>query len=106
MASRTMLALLAVTGAVAVQPPVPTQNFMATEKVQVNATAAGSVAPALQPSDVYDADFPVDMAQKTPMELRYQAQADYAKAVQALKKEAAEAEAARKAIEAELAELE
>merc|ERR1719163_1410288 len=65
-----------------------------------------SATPNLQPAAVYDQDFPVDMASKTPQELRYQAQADYAKAVQALKKEAAEAEAARKAMEAELAELE
>merc|ERR1719316_2165074 len=105
MASRTMLVLLAVAGAVAVVPPVPTQNFMATDRVEVNATAAGSVAPALQPSDVFDADFPVDMAEKTPMELRYQAQADYAKAIASLKKEAAEAEAARKEMEKQLAEL-
>merc|ERR1719393_1074856 len=52
-------------------------------------------APALQPSEVYDKDYPVDMAKLTPEELRYKAQADYAKAVAKLKKEAAEAEAAR-----------
>merc|ERR1719181_759152 len=61
--------------------------------------------PALQPADVFDSDFPVDMAGKTPQELRYQAQADYAKAVAALKREAAEAEAARLEMEKELAEL-
>merc|ERR1719198_2790021 len=60
--------------------------------------------PALQPADVYDADFPVDMATLTPQELRYKAQADYAKAVAKLKKEAAEAEAARKEMEKVLAE--
>merc|ERR1719352_602478 len=51
-------------------------------------------APALQPSEVYDKDYPVDMAKLTPEELRYKAQADYAKAIAKLKKEAAEAEAA------------
>merc|ERR1719359_17909 len=51
--------------------------------------------PALQPADVFDSDFPVDMATLTPQELRYKAQANYAKAVAALKKEVAEAEAAR-----------
>merc|ERR1719428_2075789 len=64
------------------------------------------VAPALQPADVYDADYPVDMAKLTPQELRYKAQADYAKAIAKLKKEAAEAEAARQAMEAELRDLE
>merc|ERR1719478_646709 len=63
-------------------------------------------APALQPSEVYDKDYPVDMAKLTPEELRYKAQADYAKAITQLKKEAAEAEAARKAMEAELRDLE
>merc|ERR1719158_1389010 len=45
------------------------------------------------------------MATLTPQELRYKAQANYAKAVAALKKEAAEAEAARIEMEKELAEL-
>jgi len=61
--------------------------------------------PALQPADVFDSDFPVDMAGLTPQELRYKAQANYAKAVAALKREAAEAEAARKVMEQELKEL-
>merc|ERR1719473_2525840 len=56
-------------------------------------------APALQPSEVYDKDYPVDMAKLTPEELRYKAQADYAKAIAALKKEAAEAEAAQREME-------
>merc|ERR1719364_178955 len=56
-------------------------------------------APALQPSEVYDKDYPVDMAKLTPEELRYKAQADYAKAIAQLKKEAAEAEAAQKEME-------
>merc|ERR550537_2056517 len=94
-------------------PPVdiPQQNFMAQGRMEVNATAAASAnatasaVPALQSADVYDADFPVDMASKTPQELRYQAQANYAKAIAALKKEAAEAEAARKEMEAQLREL-
>merc|ERR1719453_526841 len=60
--------------------------------------------PALQPADVFDSDFPVDMATLTPQELRYKAQADYAKAVAALKKEAAEAEAARREMEKVLKE--
>merc|ERR1719335_612647 len=94
--------------------PSGVQNFMVADKVQLNATAdkadanassAASVTPSLQHSEVYDADFPVDMAAKTPMELRYQAQADYAKAITSLKKEAAEAEAARKEMEKQLAEL-
>merc|ERR1719240_2347552 len=46
------------------------------------------------------------MASLTPQELRYKAQANYAKAVAALKKEAAEAEAARKEMERLLAEYE
>merc|ERR1719171_848057 len=62
--------------------------------------------PALQPADVFDSDFPVDMATLTPQELRYKAQANYAKAVAALKKEVAEAEAARKEMERLLAEYE
>merc|ERR1719159_701918 len=56
-------------------------------------------APALQPSEVYDKDYPVDMAKLTPEELRYKAQADYAKAIAKLKKEAAEAEAAQREME-------
>merc|ERR1719326_1252741 len=68
-----------------------------------NSTA--SAVPALQPADVFDSDFPVDMAGLTPQELRYKAQANYAKAVAALKREAAEAEAARIAMEKELKEL-
>merc|ERR1719235_899603 len=46
------------------------------------------------------------MATLTPQELRYKAQANYAKAVAALKKEVAEAEAARKEMERLLAEYE
>merc|ERR1719375_2075363 len=46
------------------------------------------------------------MATLTPQELRYKAQANYAKAVAALKKEAAEAEAARKEMERLLKEYE
>merc|ERR1719185_53456 len=62
--------------------------------------------PALQPADVFDSDFPVDMATLTPQELRYKAQANYAKAVAALKKEVAEAEAARLEMEKLLKEYE
>merc|ERR1719262_1531923 len=65
-----------------------------------------SAAPALQPAAVYDQDFPVDMASKTPQELRYQAQADYARAINRLKAEAAEAEAARIEMEKQLKVLE
>merc|ERR1719217_616734 len=65
-----------------------------------------SATPNLQPANVYDQDFPVDMAQKTPQELRYQAQADYAKAINRLKAEAAEAEAARIEMEKQLKVLE
>merc|ERR1719454_365242 len=61
-------------------------------------------APALQPSEVYDKDYPVDMAKLTPEELRYKAQADYAKAIAVLKKEAAEAEAAQREMERALKE--
>jgi len=68
----------------------PQDNFM-------NAKV-GSV-PALQPSEVFDEDFPVDMVKLTPHELRYRAQADYAKALAMLKRERAEAEAAQKAME-------
>merc|ERR1719359_1091952 len=70
----------------------------------VSNASAGAV-PNLQPADVFDADFPVDMAGRTPQELRYQAQADYARAIAALKREAAEAEAARLEMEKELKEL-
>jgi len=80
-----------------------TQSFVNT---QAGAASKVSAVPALQPADVFDSDFPVDMAGLTPQELRYRAQADYAKAVAALKREAAEAEAARIAMEKELAELE
>jgi len=77
----------------------------------VSSSSAGRVTlskavPALQPADVFDSDFPVDMATLTPQELRYKAQANYAKAVAALKKEVAEAEAARKEMEKLLAEYE
>merc|ERR1719158_451984 len=65
-----------------------------------------SAVPNLQPAAVYDQDFPVDMARKTPQELRYQAQADYAKAINRLKAEAAEAEAARMEMEKQLKILE
>jgi len=77
-----------------------TQSF-----VNVQAAGASKAVPALQPADVFDSDFPVDMAGLTPQELRYRAQADYAKAIAALKREAAEAEAARLAMEKELKEL-
>merc|ERR1719443_1776025 len=73
----------------------PTKNLLQTKAV-----------PALQPADVYDEDFPVDMATLTPQELRYKAQANYAKAVAALKKEVAEAEAARIEMEKLLKEYE
>jgi len=85
----------------AVNVPV-TQSFVNTKAA---AGAKVSAVPALQPADVFDSDYPVDMAGLTPQELRYRAQADYAKAVAALKREAAEAEAARIAMEKELAEL-
>lgn len=68
--------------------------------------AAPAASPALQPAAVYDKDFPVDMAQKTPQELRYQAQADYARAIQRLKAEAQEAEVARQEMEKQLKVLE
>merc|ERR550514_2568024 len=58
-----------------------------------------SAAPALQPGEVYDVDYPVDWASMTPQELRYRAQADYASAIAKLKKEAAEAEAAQREME-------
>lgn len=67
---------------------------------------AGGASPALQPAAVYDQDYPVDMAKKTPQELRYQAQADYARAIQRLKAEAAESEAARQEMEKQLRILE
>merc|ERR1719377_218354 len=72
-------------------------------RVTLSKTAA---VPALQPADVYDSDFPVDMATLIPQELRYKAQANYAKAVAALKKEVAEAEAARIEMEKLLKEYE
>lgn len=61
------------------------------------------VDPALQPTEVYDKDFPVDWAKLTPEELRYRAQADYANAIAKMKKEAAEAEAAQQEMEKSLA---
>jgi len=84
-----------------VNAPV-SQSFVNTK---ASAAAKASAVPALQPADVFDSDFPVDMAGLTPQELRYRAQADYARAVAALKREAAEAEAARIAMEKELKEL-
>merc|ERR1719420_1344526 len=73
----------------------PTHSFLA-DKIKA--------APALQPSEVYDKDYPLDMAKLTPEELRYKAQADYAKAIAVLKKEAAEAEAAQREMEKALKE--
>merc|ERR1719324_802310 len=81
------------------------QSFMHA-KVEVVSNATDGAVPNLQPADVFDADFPVDMAGRTPQELRYQAQADYARAIAALKREAAEAEAARLEMEKQLRELE
>merc|ERR1719375_2885769 len=81
---------------------IAVRRFSAPAK-NLNKAAA---VPALQPADVFDSDFPVDMATLTPQELRYKAQANYAKAVAALKKEAAEAEAARIEMERLLAEYE
>merc|ERR1719380_377661 len=71
-----------------------------------NVSANLSAVPNLQPAAVYDQDFPVDMASKTPQELRYQAQADYARAINRLKEEAAQAEAARMEMEKQLKVLE
>lgn len=87
------------------QRQLPLASLVAVLTVSLAAAASSKAAPALQPADVYDSDFPVDMAEKTPQELRYQAQSDYAKAILALKKEAAEAEAARKIMEKQLKEL-
>merc|ERR1719375_1956912 len=81
---------------------IAVRRFSAPAK-NLNKAAA---VPALQPADVFDEDFPVDMATLTPQELRYKAQANYAKVVAALKKEAAEAEAARKEMERLLKEYE
>lgn len=70
--------------------PKDMPNFMTSK--------AGSI-PALQPSEVYDSDYPIDMAKLTPEELRYKAQADYARAIAMLKREKAEAEAAQREME-------
>merc|ERR1719482_841643 len=59
--------------------------------------------PALQPHDTYDEDYPIDNSALTPSQLRYKAQADYAKAVADMKEEEAEAINAKKEAEAELA---
>jgi len=67
----------------------PVNDFMSAK--------VGSV-PALQPSEVFDQDFPLDGVKLTPEELRYKAQADYARAIAMLKREKAEADAAEKAM--------
>jgi len=82
-------ALLAVSVGAVFRAPPEADKFMTAK--------AGSV-PALQPTEVYDADYPIDSVKQTPHELRYKAQANYARALAALKREAAEAEAARKAM--------
>lgn len=104
-----VLLLISVASATAVRRATPqapavagATNFVA---AGASASARAGTAPALQPSEVYDVDYPVDMAKLTPEELRYRAQADYARAIAALKREAAEAEAAKKAMEAELQDL-
>jgi len=101
--------LLNVANAIQLRGPVEvgadSQTFVNTQSNGTSGQAAGAT-PALQPAAVYDSDYPVDMAQKTPQELRYQAQADYARAIQRLKAEAAEAEAARQEMEKQLQILE
>lgn len=97
--------LLAAGARVPVDLAPDAQSFMHA-KTEAVANATSGAVPALQPADVFDSDFPVDMAGKTPQELRYQAQADYARAIAALKREAAEAEAARIEMEKQLKELE
>merc|ERR1719316_1386824 len=59
--------------------------------------AKDGTVPALQPHDTYDEDFPIDNSQLTPSQLRYKAQANYAKAVAEMKEEQAEALAAKNA---------
>merc|ERR1719487_323220 len=65
--------------------------------------AKDGTVPALQPHDTYDEDFPIDNSQLTPSQLRYKAQANYAKAVAEMKEEEAEASAAKAAAAAALA---
>lgn len=87
-------------------------HFMA--KGQANKTVVGQtlqaekakVDPPLQTKEVYEEDYPVDMAKLTPDELRNVALSSYAKAISSLKKEAAEAEDAKKALQAQLQDLE
>merc|ERR550537_1994616 len=81
----------------------PVRNLL---QHQSSSASKAAAVPALQPADVYDADYPSDTATLTPQELRYKAQANYAKAVAQLKREAAEAEAARKEMERLLKEYE
>merc|ERR1719487_2497653 len=64
--------------------------------------AKDGTVPALQPHDTYDEDFPIDNSQLTPSQLRYKAQANYAKAVAEMKEEEAEALAAKNVAEAAL----
>merc|ERR1719321_312209 len=61
-----------------------------------------ATVPALQPHDTYDEDFPITNRGLTPSQLRYKAQADYAKAVAEMKEEEAEAMAAKASAEAAL----
>merc|ERR1719238_1684854 len=83
-------------------------------KGQANKTVVGQtlqaekakVDPPLQTKEVYEEDYPVDMAKLTPDELRNVALSSYAKAISSLKKEAAEAEDAKKALQAQLQDLE
>merc|ERR1719262_2138472 len=73
-----------------------------TEYAFLGNKAGTETVPALQPHDTYDEDFPIDNSQLTPSQLRYRAQANYAKAVAEMKEEQAEALAAKNAAEAAL----
>merc|ERR1719502_1790363 len=69
----------------------------------MSSKASSATVPALQPHDTYDEDFPITNRGLTPSQLRYKAQADYAKAVAEMKEEEAEAMAAKRLAESELA---
>merc|ERR1719326_2660415 len=68
-----------------------------TEHAFLGNKAGAETVPALQPHDTYDEDYPIDNSQLTPSQLRYKAQANYAKAVAEMKEEQAEALAAKNA---------
>merc|ERR1719456_1351307 len=91
-----LLIYVAVTAATGVKPT------RAASKGTKLLRTRSATSPALQPHDTFDEDYPIDNANLTPSQLRYKAQADYAKAVAAMKEEESEAIDAKALADAEL----